>query len=177
MTIPWLEIASRTNEHGYMSGIDRMSDRVKDTHEIFTPTATVIDMMKQMLEADSTCFEPGKTILDPACGDGQLLVPVKWFKVLVYDLKPSEALQDIYGVDIMRDNIDLCRKRLINCAEDAPAYATLYEVVSQRIIMGNTLDPLTKLDEQTEAEAKLMLEYFGPDSSVEDSPVGLLFDC
>jgi SAM-dependent methyltransferase len=175
--IPWQEIISKTNEHGYMSGIDRMSDRVAQTHEIFTPTATVIDMMKQMLEADPTCFEPGKTILDPACGDGQLLVPVKWFKVLYHGMTEETALQDIYGVDIMRDNIDLCRKRLINCAEDAPAYATLYEVVSQRIIMGNTLDPLTKLDEQTEAEAKLMLEYFGPDSSVEDSPVGLLFDC
>jgi SAM-dependent methyltransferase len=160
-----------------MSGIDRMSDRVKDTHEIFTPTATVIDMMKQMLEADPTCFEPGKTILDPACGDGQLLVPVKWFKVLYHGMTEETALQDIYGVDIMLDNIDLCRKRLINCAEDAPAYSTLYEVVSQRIIMGNTLDPLTKLEGQTEAEAKLMLEYFGPDSSVEDSPVGLLFDC
>lgn len=159
--IPWQEIATRTNEHGYMSGIDRMTDRVKDTHEIFTPTSTVIDMMKQMLEADSTCFEPGKTILDPACGDGQLLVPVKWFKVLVYDLKPSEALQDIYGVDIMRDNIDLCRRRLINVSEDAPAYATIFEVVSQRIVMGNTLEPNIRLDEQTRAESDLMIDWFG----------------
>lgn len=150
--IPWAEIADRTNTHGYMSGVDRTSERVKDTHEIFTPTTTVIDMMKQLLEADPTCFAPGKTTLDPACGDGQLLVPVKWFKVLVHGMTEADAVADLYGVDIMRDNVDLCKARL----------------GGGNIVMGNTLDPLTRLEEQTDEEAKLMRDWFSDQASLED---------
>lgn len=108
----WEQIAERTNQHGYMSGVDRMSERVKATGEVFTPTALVIEMMQAMLTENKDVFAPGKTILDPACGDGQLLVPVKWYKVLHHGMSEEEAVQDIYGIDIMQDNIDMCKKRL-----------------------------------------------------------------
>lgn len=55
---------------------------------------------------------PGKVALDPACGDGQLLVPVKWVKVLHFGMTEEEALEDIYGVDLMPDNVELCKRRL-----------------------------------------------------------------
>jgi hypothetical protein len=57
----------------------------------------------------------------------------------------DEALEDIYGVDIMRDNVDLCKERL----------------EGGNIIMGNTLEPNTRLDEQTDEEYRLMREWFG----------------
>ena len=69
----WDKIKQLTDQHGYMSGIDRMSERVKETHEIFTPTDIVIDMLKN----DVDSFAPQKTVLDPACGDGQFLVVAK----------------------------------------------------------------------------------------------------
>ena len=71
----WQQIADRTNEHGYMSGVDRESDRVKATGEVYTPTELTIEMMQQMLINNPDVFAPGKTVLDPACGDCQLLVP------------------------------------------------------------------------------------------------------
>ena len=77
----WQQIADRTNEHGYMSGVDRETERVKATGEVYTPTWLVIEMMQQMLINNPDVFAPGKTLIDPACGDGQLLVPVKWYKV------------------------------------------------------------------------------------------------
>ena len=40
--VNWQPIIDKVNEHGYMSGVDRMSDRVKKTGEIFTPTDIVI---------------------------------------------------------------------------------------------------------------------------------------
>jgi hypothetical protein len=108
----WNKIAELTNQHGYMSGVDRESDRVKKTGEVYTPTALVIEIMQKMLESDANVFAPGKTVIDPACGDGQFLVPVKWFKVLHHGMTEEAALNDIYGVDIMPDNVEICRKRL-----------------------------------------------------------------
>ena len=48
----------------------------------------------------------------------------------------EEALQDIYGIDIMRDNVDLCKKRL----------------GGGTILMGDSLNPDNKLDDQTDDE-------------------------
>ena len=135
-----------------MSGVDRMSERVKATGEIFTPTKLVIEMMQKLLDQDPDVFAPGKTVLDPACGDGQLLVPVKWFKVLVHGMSEADAVADLYGVDIMRDNVDLCKARL----------------GGGNIVMGNTLDPLTRLEEQTAEELKLMRDWFSDQASPED---------
>ena len=138
----WDKIKELSDKHGYMSGIDRMTERVKKTGEIFTPTWLVIDILKK---SDLDTFGPGKTVIDPACGDGQLLVPVKWLKVLHHGMTEEEALKDIYGVDLMRDNTDLCKKRL----------------GGGNIYMGNTLDPNTKLEDQTEYEYKRMVDLFG----------------
>ena len=144
----WQEIEKLTNEHGYMSGVDRMTDRVKATGEVFTPTGLVIEIMQKMLESDPDVFAPGKTVLDPACGDGQFLVPVKLFKMMNYGISEEEALNDIYGVDIMRDNVDLCKARL----------------GGGNIIMSNTLEPEVRLEGQTEEEYNLAQKWFGPDS-------------
>ena len=139
----WDKIKELTNKHGYMSGIDRPTERVKKTGEIYTPTDLVIKILK---ETDVKTFAPGKRVIDPACGDGQLLVPVKWLKVLHFNMTEEDALKDIYGVDIMRDNVDLCKKRL----------------GGGNIFMGNTLDPFTRLDEQTEYEHEQIIKHFAP---------------
>ena len=138
----WQEIKRLTDEHGYMSGIDRMSDRVKATSEVFTPTDLVIKVLQN---TDIEKLGPGKTVIDPACGDGQFLVPTKWLKIVYFNMSEEEALKDIYGVDIMRDNVDLCKKRL----------------GGGNIVMGNTLDPNTRLSDQLEYEYMLMKDWFG----------------
>ena len=141
----WDKIAEKTNEHGYMSGVDRESDRVKATGEVYTPTDLVIEMLQTMNIED---FAPGKTTLDPACGDGQLLVPVKWLKVFHYNMSEEDAVKDLYGVDIMRDNVDLCKRRL----------------GGGNIVMGNTLDPDIRLDGQSDEEYLNMRKWFGTGS-------------
>ena len=143
----WNRIEELSNQHGYMSGIDRMTDRVKKTGEIFTPTWLVIDILKK----NPDLYGPGKTVLDPACGDGQLLVPVKWLKVLHFKMSEEDALKDIYGVDLMRDNVDMCKKRL----------------GGGNIIMGNTLEPMKRFKEQTDEEHTQMKNLFG-ESSLEE---------
>ena len=105
----WAEIERLTNLHGYMSGVDRETERVKKTSEIYTPTALVIEIIQKM---DISDFSPGKKVIDPSCGDGQFLVPSKWLKVLHFGMTEEAALDDIYGVDIMEDNVAVCIKRL-----------------------------------------------------------------
>ena len=137
----WDEIAERVGEHGYMAGLERSDQRVDETAEVFTPTELVISMLKR-LSADA--FAPGKSVLDPACGDGQFLVAVKWAKVLIHGMSEESALADIYGIDIMRDNVDLCRERL----------------GGGTIVMGDALNPAAELASQTEAERLLMRQLF-----------------
>ncbi len=142
MQVNWQPIKDLTNQHGYMSGVDRMTDRVKKTGEVFTPTDTVIQML-EMNGVDN--YAPGKTVFDPACGDGQMLVPIKWLKILHFGMTEEDALKDIYGVDIMRDNVDLCKRRL----------------GGGTILMGDTLNPMIRLKEQTDEEHTLMCRMFG----------------
>jgi SAM-dependent methyltransferase len=145
----WAEIARLSDQHGYMSGVDRMSERVKATGEVFTPTAIVLEMLQDIPLEN---FAPGKTILDPACGDGQFLVPVKYLKMFAFGMSEANALNDIYGVDIMRDNVDLCIERL----------------GGGNVVMGDTLNPYARLEGQTEDEHKKMCKWFGNSNSLVD---------
>ena len=148
----WDKVIEKTNQHGYMSGVDRQSDRVKETGEVFTPTDLVVEMCQKLMEKNSESFAPGKTILDPACGDGQFLVAAKWIKVLHHNMTEEEAVKDIYGVDIMRDNVDVCKRRL----------------GGGNIVMGNTLDPTSRLKDQSEEEYRDMINWFSEEASLED---------
>jgi hypothetical protein len=145
----WKQISDLANEHGYMSGVDRMSDRVKETGEVFTPTELVIEIVQQL---DIDQFAPSKTVIDPACGDGQFLIVALGVKMFHFGMSREDALEDIYGVDLMRDNVDLCKRRL----------------GGGNIVMGNTLDPTTPLDGQTPEETRLMSEWFTEETNLED---------
>ena len=148
----WDKIKELADKHGYMSGVDRQSDRVKETGEVFTPTDLVIELCQKLMEADPKAFAPTKSILDPACGDGQFLVVARYIKTVHHGMGLTSSLNDIYGVDIMRDNVDLCKKRL----------------GGGNIIMGDTLNPNLRLEGQTDEEHRLMKDWFSEESDLED---------
>jgi len=137
----WLRVAEQLDEHQYMHGVERTVERVRATGEIFTPSALVIEMLQHV---SLDILSPGKTVLDPACGDGQFLVAAKWIKVFHFGMSESSALQDVFGVDIMRDNVDLCRRRL----------------GGGTIVHGNSLDPHRRLDGQSDDDHELMKKLF-----------------
>jgi len=95
----------------YMSGIERDTLRTKQTAEVFTPTKLVQEMLDGM---NQELFEnPEKTFLDNSCGDGQFLSEIVIRKMEQSGCDLEKALSTTYGVDIMPDNIELCRKRLM----------------------------------------------------------------
>lgn len=101
----------------YMSGVERDKLRIKQTAEIFTPTILVQEMLDNLEDKNSTIFsDPTKTYLDNSCGDGQFLGEVLICK-MENGVSFEQALESIYGVDIMQDNVDLCRDRLL-CGQE-----------------------------------------------------------
>ena len=92
----------------------RHPDRVKQLGEVFTPTELVLEILDQLPDQ---VWDAGKTYLDPTCGNGQFLAAVLIIKM---ELGHKSPLSTIYGVDIMQDNVDECRQRLIDIAGDTP---------------------------------------------------------
>ena len=93
-----------------MSGIDRDKLRVKETAEVFTPTPLVQEMLDNLPQ---DLFEdPTKTFLDPSCGDGQFLSEVVIRKMERSGCTLEQALSTTYGVELMEDNVKLCKERL-----------------------------------------------------------------
>jgi hypothetical protein len=73
-----------------------------------------------------------KTFLDNSCGDGQFLG-----EVLIRKMENGstfeQALSTVYGVDLMQDNVDECRRRLLCGRED------LRHIVERNIVCHNAL--------------------------------------
>lgn len=99
-------------------------DRVKLLGEVFTPTELVLEILDQ-LPVDA--WIDGRTYLDPTCGNGQFLAAALIIKT---ELGHNSPLATIYGVDIMQDNVDECRQRLLDIAGNTP---TNQEIVRNNI--------------------------------------------
>ena len=105
-----IEYIKHSRNFDFMSGIERDKLRVKETAEVFTPTLLVQEILNNLPQE---LFEDvSKTFLDPSCGDGQFLSEVVIRKMERSESSLEEALSTTYGVDIMEDNIKLCKERL-----------------------------------------------------------------
>lgn len=144
--------------------------RVADHGEVFTAEREVnamLDLVKQ--ETDRL----GSRFLEPACGDGNFLAeilrrklnvakrestPYKRKSPLPYDFewKSVWAVCDIYGVDILIDNILTCRERLFDiwdkeyksiCNKEIneDCREAVRFILSRNIVCGNALS-LKKVD-------------------------------
>lgn len=124
------KIVDHIRNRSYMSGIDRDKARIKATGEVFTPTPLVREILDSL---DQTLFEESsKSFLDNSCGDGQFLGEVL-IRKLENGIDFETALSTIYGVDLMQDNVDLCRERLLCGRED------LRPVVEKNIVCADAL--------------------------------------
>jgi type I restriction-modification system DNA methylase subunit len=124
------EVIDHIRNRTYMGGVERDQLRVKATGEVFTPTPLVQEMLEQIPIGQFT--DPTKTFLDPSCGDGQFLSEVL-IRKMEYGSTFEQALSTIYGVDLMQDNVDLCRERLLCGRTD------LAHVVERNIVCHDAL--------------------------------------
>ena len=132
--------------------------RVTDHGEVFTAQREVndmLDLVKQETERIDSRF------LEPACGTGNFLVEILRRKIAVVEQRYSKsqieyeryailALSSIYGVDILQDNVQTCRDRLLgifthyyqkNYKELKSDFLRSAEfILSRNIIWGDALD-------------------------------------
>ena len=100
--------------------------RVAERGEVFTAEREVnamLDLVKQETERIDSRF------LEPACGNGNFLVEILRRKLEVVrrqyqgvvtqvQLQSVMAVSSIYGIDIMMDNVEECRQRLLKIVCD-----------------------------------------------------------
>ena len=124
------DVIEHIRNRTYMSGVERDKLRVKVTGEVFTPTPLVQEILAE-IPVDQW-QDPTKTFLDPSCGDGQFLGEVV-IRKMEHGSTFEQALSTIYGVDLMQDNVDLCRERLLCGRED------LRHIVEKNIVCHDAL--------------------------------------
>lgn len=95
--------------------------RVADHGEVYTAKREVnamLDLVKEETERIDSRF------LEPACGTGNFLVEILNRKMEVvrrkhaknrfeYDLASAQVVSSMYGVELLADNVDTCRQRLL----------------------------------------------------------------
>lgn len=98
---------------GYMSGIERDRLRQKETAEVFTPTYYVQLILDGEEQTSPNMFiDWTETYMDNSCGDGQFLSEVVIRKMERSGCTLEQALSTTYGVELMEDNVKLCKERL-----------------------------------------------------------------
>jgi len=104
---------SHSRNFDYMSGIDRDRERQKATAEVFTSTKYVQEILDdEEKKSPDMFYDWTKTYMDTSCGDGQILSEVVIRKIGQSNCTLEQALSTTYGVELMEDNVKLCKKRL-----------------------------------------------------------------
>jgi hypothetical protein len=114
----------------------------------------MLDLVKGETERIDSRF------LEPACGDGNFLVPVLRRKLAAVELKYGQsdferrnyallALMCIYGIELLADNIRECRANLLQVfaeylglAESDDLYQAASYVLSQNLVHGDAMKML-----------------------------------
>ena len=113
---------ARRDNPGISQDLVKTKQRVADHGEVFTPSWMVEDML-DLVKSESERID--SRFLEPACGSGNFLRAVLIRKLRVVDsrYKKSEferrhyallALTSIYGIELLADNVEECRKNLLD---------------------------------------------------------------
>jgi len=111
----------------YQKDTTKKLERLKATGEYFTPSNIIVDSLEEIVDKE----ELSKNFVDRMCGDGNWLVEILILK-MQNGMDFESSLKTLWGSDLMQDNIDLCRDRLL-CNQ-----THLRHIVDNQIICGDT---------------------------------------
>ncbi len=115
--------------------------RIADHGEVYTRDREVnamLDLVQQETQRIDSRF------LEPACGSGNILIEVLRRKLEVvasrYRKNQSEyeryvflAVSSLYGIDVLQDNIDTCRNRLLDLVQEK--YTAFYKTKTKQAFL------------------------------------------
>lgn len=136
-----------------MSNQIKSKERVAEHGEVFTAEREVnamLDLVKQETERIDSRF------LEPACGNGNFLVEIlrRKLKLVHDDVELVRTVCSIYGIDIMQDNVEECRERLLGIVSEfkkgkleGELLQTIRYVLERNILWGDALTLCTPSDD------------------------------
>ena len=81
------------------------------TSEFFTPSSLVSKMCDKIPSTDWS--DPTKTFLEPCFGNGNFLVEIIRRRIVDYSIDWKIVLNNLYGVELMPDNVQEAKDRII----------------------------------------------------------------
>lgn len=142
----------------------KSSDRVRNHGEVLTAKREVeamLDLVKNESERIDSRF------LEPACGDGNFLVAILERKLKTvasryrtkkadFEVQMLSALASIYGIDLLEDNVQIARNRMLeiacdcykNCLKTKPdeQFQNIMKfIISKNILQGDSLNGIDKI--------------------------------
>ena len=128
--------------------------RVADHGEVYTP-AWMVEAMLDLVKGETERIDA--RFLEPACGSGNFLIRILQRKLAAVELKFGQsdfekqhysllALMCIYGIELLPDNIAVCRANLLEIfaeflqlKESDDLYRATFYVLSQNLVHGDAL--------------------------------------
>jgi hypothetical protein len=93
-----------------MAQYSQMSKEEKAKYgAVWTPPEIISQMMAKVDE--KTWADPSKTMLDPTCGAGNIVVAMLLNK-LYHGVSPYMAVKNLYGIELQQKNVEICRNRI-----------------------------------------------------------------
>lgn len=142
----------------------KSNDRVRNHGEVLTARREVeamLDLVKNESERIDSRF------LEPACGDGNFLVAIleRKLKTVVsryktkkadFEVQMLSALASIYGIDLLEDNVQIARNRMLEIAcdyyknslktkPDEQLQNIMKFILSKNILQGDSLNGIDKI--------------------------------
>lgn len=116
----------------------KRKSRRKVTAEDFTPPALVSEMLDKL--PPEVWSDPTKTFLDNSAGNGNFLIEVLARK-LSHNHPPLQALSTIYGVELMADNVEEMKQRLLDAIPDLDdtQKQQAIDILNHNIVCANAL--------------------------------------
>lgn len=122
--------------------------RVRDFGEVFTPPY-IINQMLDILPAE--VFEPDKTFLEPACGEGWFILEILKRKFANCKTRKdyTDSLNSVYGMELQADNVQICVDNIINlCGEYFKLTKAEIELINNHIIQADSLKIMAMLNDE-----------------------------
>lgn len=164
-----------------MSPQTKSKQRIRDHGEVFIAEQEVKAMCDLVKDE---CDRIDSRFLEPSCGSGNFLAEIfarkiatvkKLYKSNPYDYERYAvlAVTSIYGVEILADNVDECRKRLFalwdkeysivykKLANDKTREAVRY-ILSKNILCGNALTLMCVDENQKDTDKPIVFPEWSP---------------
>lgn len=165
--IPYLDILLKTSNFS-TEVLIKSKDRVKKLAEVYTAKKEVEAILN--LIPSNIWQIPEATFLEPSCGDGNFIEAILIKKLtnikkpyqiktqhINYEYQLLTAISSVYGIDICGDNIDRCKKRVLNLVNSFYSYQmntlnqtnqftkVLMDIINSNYIQADTLNDVDKI--------------------------------